>query len=59
MQMQYSSSLRVTPAADLPRLAKRHGAQLVIINQQTTELDGEADLLIHADCQKVIKMLNK
>ncbi len=39
------SSLVVTPAADMPRLAVEHGAQLVIINQGDTPLDQFADLL--------------
>jgi NAD-dependent deacetylase len=37
------SSLVVTPAADLPRLAKEHGARLVIINRDPTPLDSIAD----------------
>jgi NAD-dependent deacetylase len=43
------SSLLVTPAADLPRLAKANGAQLVIINREPTPLDDLADLVIHAE----------
>jgi NAD-dependent deacetylase len=33
------SSLVVTPAADLPRIAKDHGARVVIINREETPLD--------------------
>lgn len=40
------SSLLVYPAADLPVLAKRRGARLVIINREPTPLDGLADLLL-------------
>lgn len=43
------SSLVVFPAANLPRLAKRHGARLVIVNRETTDQDSVADLVIHAD----------
>lgn len=43
------SSLVVWPAAGLPMVAKRSGAVLVIINREPTELDGEADLVIHDD----------
>jgi len=43
------SSLVVFPAANLPRLAKRHGAYLVIVNRELTDQDGIADLVIHAD----------
>lgn len=40
------SSLVVEPAASLPRLAKQHGASLVIINKTQTPLDPVADLII-------------
>ena len=42
------SSLTVYPAAGFPALAKRQGARLVIVNQQPTELDAVADLVLHA-----------
>ena len=41
------SSLVVFPAADLPRLAKRNSAKLVIINREATDQDESADLVIH------------
>jgi NAD-dependent deacetylase len=41
------SSLVVYPVADLPRLAKRHGAKLVIINIERTPYDNVADVVIH------------
>jgi NAD-dependent deacetylase len=40
------SSLVVTPAADLPVLAKESGARLVIVNREATPLDGLADLVL-------------
>jgi len=40
------SSLVVEPAASIPRLAKQHGAKLVIINREPTPLDYAADLLV-------------
>ena len=43
------SSLVVWPAAGFPQLAKRCGAKLVIINNEPTELDEIADLVIHDD----------
>ena len=43
------SSLVVLPAANLPRLAKLHGAKLVIVNREATEQDNLADLVIHAE----------
>ena len=41
------SSLTVEPAASLPRMAKQHGATLVILNKTPTPLDGAADLVLH------------
>jgi NAD-dependent deacetylase len=43
------SSLVVWPAAGLPPLARRSGAQLVIINREATEQDELADLVIRHD----------
>lgn len=42
------SSLVVHPAATLPRLAREHGAALVIINRDPTPLDDVADIVIQA-----------
>ena len=42
------SSLVVYPAAGFPALAKRRGAQLVIINREPTDQDAAADLVLHA-----------
>lgn len=41
------SSLTVSPANYFPRQAKRHGAELVIINHDETPLDGLADMVVH------------
>lgn len=49
LMMIIGSSLEVTPASDLPLLAKRHGAKLLIINLEPTMLDRIADGIIHAD----------
>jgi NAD-dependent deacetylase len=43
------SSLRVYPAATLPLLARRWGAKLVIINNEPTDFDEMADLVIRRD----------
>jgi NAD-dependent deacetylase len=43
------SSLVVYPAAGFPRIAKRKGARLVIVNRDATDQDDEADLVIHAE----------
>ncbi len=41
------SSLQVSPANQLPLLAKRNGSKFAIINMEPTELDEWADVVIH------------
>ncbi len=43
------SSLVVYPAAGFPILAKRSGANLVIVNREPTDMDEIADLVINAE----------
>lgn len=43
------SSLVVTPAAELPLIAKRAGARLAIINRDPTPLDDTADVVVQAE----------
>ena len=52
------SSLVVYPAAQLPEIAKNHGAKLVIINRDETPLDGIADLVINAPLGEVMEALS-
>ena len=47
------TSLAVFPAADLPVLAKETGSKLVIINNEPTQLDHIADLVINRDISEV------
>ena len=47
--MVLGSSLVVYPAAGFPRVAKRKGAGLVIVNRDPTDQDGDADLVVHAE----------
>jgi NAD-dependent deacetylase len=49
------SSLVVYPAAALPMVAKSNGAALVIINREPTEMDGRADLVLHAEIGAVLR----
>jgi NAD-dependent deacetylase len=49
------SSLSVHPAATLPMLAKSNGAALGIINREPTDMDGRADVLIHAEIGAVLR----
>lgn len=48
------SSLEVAPVSDLPALATRTGARLIIVNYDHTEMDAQADVVIHADVAKVL-----
>ncbi|MCB1746631.1 MAG: Sir2 family NAD-dependent protein deacetylase [Gammaproteobacteria bacterium] len=41
------SSLVVYPAAGFPRLARRNGARLVIVNREPTDQDDLAELVVH------------
>jgi NAD-dependent deacetylase len=43
------SSLVVYPAAGFPRIAKRKGARLIILNRDSTDQDDDADLVIHGE----------
>jgi NAD-dependent deacetylase len=51
------SSLVVWPAAGFPLMAKRNGADLVIINREPTEFDGVADLVVREDIGTVLAPL--
>jgi NAD-dependent deacetylase len=47
--LSIGSSLVVYPAAGFPVLAKRHGARLVILNRDPTDLDEIADLVLNME----------
>lgn len=54
------SSLSVTPANMFPMIAKDHGAKLVIVNREPTELDIHADYVIHdRNIKEVLVEINK
>ena len=48
------SSLVVYPAADIPMIAKRNGATLVILNREPTPLDSYADLVISEEIGEIL-----
>ena len=52
------TSLAVFPAADIPLLAKETGAQLVIVNNEPTQMDHLADLVINDDISKVFSEIS-
>lgn len=51
------SSLEVEPAADLPYLAKRRGASIILINRQPTIADSIADVIIRGDLAALLPEL--
>ncbi|MCB9451864.1 MAG: NAD-dependent deacylase [Anaerolineaceae bacterium] len=51
------SSWEVAPASDIPVMAKRNGAKLIIINLEATELDSMADIVIHDDAAVVLPVI--
>ena len=51
------SSLRVTPAADIPKIVGQRGGKLAIGNLQTTPLAQLAKLNIHTMCDDLMKRL--
>jgi NAD-dependent SIR2 family protein deacetylase len=53
------SSLKVTPACDLPRLTLKNNGKLVIVNLQKTPLDPHADMRLFAKIDKVMLGLMK
>lgn len=57
--MVIGSSLAVQPAASLPQVAKRNRARLVIINRDSTPLDGLADLVIRGQAGEVMAAILK
>ncbi|GAB1420581.1 NAD-dependent protein deacylase Cob2 [Anaerolineales bacterium] len=51
------SSLEVAPASELPILAHRSGAKLIIVNLEPTHLDSIASVVIHGDVAEVLPNL--
>lgn len=54
VMLAVGSSLVVTPAANLPVIAKQYGAKLVIVNRDETPVDPLADLIIRGSIGKVL-----
>ena len=48
------TSLEVAPASDLPMLALRNGAKMIIINLDSTHMDNAASVVIHANAAEVL-----
>lgn len=58
LMLAIGSSLVVTPAADLPRIAKSHGARLVILNRDPTPLDPIADTIVSASIGETLTAID-
>jgi len=48
------SSLTVAPASLLPEIALGHGARLLIVNRETTDLDRRAEVVLHEDVAEAL-----
>jgi len=59
LHLAIGSSLRVSPANDMPRLTAEKGGKLVIVNLQKTPLDYAASLVIHGKCDDVLRLVMK
>lgn len=59
LMLAIGSSLVVTPAADLPRVAKERGAKLVIINRDPTPLGAIADAVCSGPIGEVLRMIDE
>lgn len=51
------SSLEVAPASDIPVLAARTGAKIMIINLEPTPADDMADIVLHARAAEVLPQI--
>ena len=51
------SSLEVYPAAELPILAQRAGARLILVNLEPTPIDPIADVVIHQNAVNILPQL--
>lgn len=53
------SSLRVSPACDMPKSTAENGGNLVLINLQKTPIDNFAALCIYGKCDEIMVALMK
>lgn len=51
------SSLEVAPVSELPHLAHRNGAKVIIVNYTPTYIDSVADVVIHGDVAEVLPQI--
>lgn len=51
------TSLEVMPAADLPLLARRRGAHVILVNDAPTDLDEAMDVVVRADVVRALESI--
>lgn len=54
LMLVIGSSLEVAPASDLPMLAARNGARIIMLNKDSTYMDNQADIRIVGDAAEVL-----
>ncbi len=57
LMLVVGSSLEIVPAAEIPFVARRHGAKSIVVNYQPTPLDSQADVVIREDVAKVLPQI--
>ncbi|MEJ5197989.1 MAG: NAD-dependent deacylase [Anaerolineae bacterium] len=57
LMLVIGTSLEVMPAADLPLLARRRGARLILINRDPTPYDAAMEIVIRADVARALAEL--
>jgi NAD-dependent deacetylase len=57
LMLAVGTTLAVWPAAGVVPIAKRHGARVVIVNAEPTEMDGLADAVVNASISEVLPLL--
>lgn len=57
LMLVIGSTLVVAPACNLPQLAVRSGAKLIMINQEPTPVDDQATLILRGDIADVLPRL--
>ena len=48
------SSLLIAPACELPMTARKSGAEIIVVNFQSTPIDGAASVVIHEDVAELL-----
>jgi NAD-dependent deacetylase len=53
------SSLEVAPASELPILAARNGAKIIVVNIEPMPIDKQAEVVIHADAAEILPKITQ